>query len=236
MTAKNNAPSSPSGAPKPFGQLPGGVYWIGDLSYVLEDFFEEGLDGTEGAHATKEGHPFAIYRTAYGDGIFEDSEGDEYGVDAANIGCIPLAAIDHESDLGHLVRFFGPFACQWIEDGGFICFGDLAIKTDSLSAAVNPAPLSIHQLQALANGKEWLTRSSDGVLASLPPTAGPGDDIESKHIFQGIQLKKASVLAKELSAEETVQQILQEHGIEACADAFMEIISKSVDGPGTLDQ
>lgn len=236
--SKNVGPSYPSGSSKSFGQLPRGVYWIGDLSYVLEDFFEEGFDGIEGAHVTKEGHPFAIYRTVYGDGIFEDVEGDEYGVDAANIGCIPLAAVDHESDFGHLVRFFGPFACQWIEDGGFICFGDLAIKTDSLSETVHPAPLRIRQLQALANGKEWLTRNSDGVLGSLPPMAGLGDNMESKHIFQGIQCKKASVLAKELSAEDAVQQIVQEHGIEACADAFVEIISKFADADGstTLDQ
>jgi hypothetical protein len=193
---KNAAPSSPYGNSKSFGQLQGGVYWIGDLSYVKEDFFEQGLDSLEGIHSSKDGHPFAIYWTTDGDGIFEDNEGDEYGVDVANIGCIPIAAIDHESDLGHLVRFFEPFACQWIEDGGFICFGDLAIKTDSLSETASPAPLSIHQLQALANGKRWLARNSDEALASLQPIADLGDDVGSNHIFQDIQSKKSNILAK----------------------------------------
>lgn len=233
---KNAALSSPSGTSKSFGQLQGGVYWVGDLSYVKEDFFEQGLDSLEGTNSSKDGHPFAIYRTTDGDGIFEDNEGDEYGVDVANIGCIPIAAIDHESDLGHLVRFFGPFACQWIEDGGFICFGDLAIKTDSLSETASPAPLSIHQLQALANGKRWLARNSDEALASLQPMADLGDDVGSNHIFQDIQAKKSNILAKELSPEEAVQQLLQEHGIEACVDAFIEIISVSADDTHLLAQ
>jgi hypothetical protein len=228
------APSLPSVVSKPFGQLPGGIYWIGDLSYVCEDFFKQGLAKLEGIHSSKNGHPFAIYSTACGDGIFEDNEGDEYGVDVANIGCIPIAAIDHDSHLGHLVRFFGPFACQWIEDGGFICFGDLAIKTDSLSETVSPITLSILQLQALANGKTLLTLNSDETLASLQPMAGLGDDVESNHIFQDIQSKKASILAKEMSAEEAIEQLLQEHGIEACADAFIEITSVSSNDPDTL--
>jgi hypothetical protein len=27
---------------KPSGQLPRGTYWVGDLFYVVEDFFEQG--------------------------------------------------------------------------------------------------------------------------------------------------------------------------------------------------
>jgi hypothetical protein len=121
---------------KPTGQLPGGVYWIGDLSYVLDDF-SEGLARLEGVHATKDGHPLAIYDTG-GDGYFDDNDGDDYGSDSSNIGCIPIHAIDKVSDLGHFVRFHSPFTCRWIEEGGFICLGDLAIKTDSLSEAEYP--------------------------------------------------------------------------------------------------
>ena len=32
-----------SRATKPTGQLPAGVYWIGDLSYVIDDFFEQSI-------------------------------------------------------------------------------------------------------------------------------------------------------------------------------------------------
>lgn len=129
-----------SRATKPTGQLPAGVSWIGDLSYVIDDFFDQGLCKLEGVHRTQEGQSFAIYCTAHVDGILDDNDGDDYGSDAANIGCIPFDAIDQVSDLGHLVRFHSPFVCRWIEEGGFICFGDLTIKTDSLSNAEYPYP------------------------------------------------------------------------------------------------
>lgn len=120
---------------KPAGQLQPGVYWVGDLSYVIENFFDQDFYGLEGVHETEEAYTFAIYSTMYGDGIFYDSEGDSYAVDVANIGCVPVDAIDEISDLGCIVRFNTPFACRWIEEGGFICFGDLSIKTDPLSDA-----------------------------------------------------------------------------------------------------
>ena len=137
-----------SRATKPTGQLPAGVYWIGDLSYVIDDFFDQGLSKLEGVHRNQEGQSFAIYYTAHGDGIFDDNDGDDYGSDAANIGCIPIDAIDQVSDLGHLVRFHSPFVCRWIEKGGFICFGDLAIKTDSLSDAEYPDATNLLQKQS----------------------------------------------------------------------------------------
>jgi hypothetical protein len=137
-----------SRATKPTGQLPAGVYWIGDLSYVIADFFDQGLYKLEGVHRTQEGESFAIYVTEQGDGIFEDNDGDDYGSDAGNLGCIPIDAIDQVADLGHLVRFHSPFVCRWIEEGGFICFGDLAIKTDSLSEAEYPDATILLQEQS----------------------------------------------------------------------------------------
>ena len=132
-----------SRATKPTGQLPAGVYWIGDLAYVIEDWLGQGLHKLEGVHRTQEGQSFAIYETAHGDGIFDDNDGDDYGSDSANIGCIPIDAIDQVSGLGHLVRFHSPFVCRWIEEGGFICFGDLAIKTSSLGDAEYPDAISL---------------------------------------------------------------------------------------------
>jgi len=125
------------GVSGPTSQLPAGVYWIGDPSYVSDELFEQCLHDFQGVNTTKSGYLYAIYNTN-GDGIFIDSDGDEYGVDVANIGCIPLDAIDEESDLGHLVRFSEPFVCQYINNGGFICFGDLTIKTDLFSKLRNP--------------------------------------------------------------------------------------------------
>jgi hypothetical protein len=157
---------------KPTGQLQASVYWVGDLSYVIEDFFDQGLHCLEGVHATKGKYPFAIYSTMYGDGIFDDNEGDAYAVDVANIGCVPVDAIDEVSDLGYIVRFNAPFACRWIEEGGFICFGDLAIKTDSLSDAEYPESLNQQQAPSSGHGFEnaddLLIRTS-GVHIKLDP-------------------------------------------------------------------
>lgn len=130
------------------GKLPPGVYWVGDLSYVIKDFFDQGIDELEGVNLTKDGYPFAVYHTMYGDGVFDDSDGDAYAVDVANIGCIPIDAIEELSDLGHIVRFHIPFVCCWIAEGGFICFGDLAIKTDPLSDAEFPGALEQQQISS----------------------------------------------------------------------------------------
>jgi hypothetical protein len=137
-----------SRATKPTGQLPAGVYWIGDLSYVIDDFFDQDLHKLEGVHTTQDGHSFAIYETTYGDGFFDDNDGDDYGSDAGNLGCIPIEAIDKVSELGRLVRFHSPIICRWLDEGGFICFGDLAIKTDSLSDAEFPNAMSLLQKQS----------------------------------------------------------------------------------------
>jgi hypothetical protein len=125
------------------------------------------LDEYEGVSATSDGTPIAIYRTASGDGIFMDNDGDEYGVDLANIGCIPMVAFDQDtahraSELGHFVRFSRPFTCQWNDEGGFICFGDLVIKTDPLSHASSPFPLPASQMDSGVSGVEmYLMEGSD---------------------------------------------------------------------------
>ncbi len=106
---------------------------------MLEDFFEKGLYSLEGV-ATNEGKKLAIFPTAHGDGIYCDQDGDEYGVDTGRIGCIPIESIDQESDMGLIVLFKEDFNCRWIAEGGFACFGDLAIRTDTLNQEILSCP------------------------------------------------------------------------------------------------
>ncbi|QNI68431.1 hypothetical protein SynBMKMC1_02375 [Synechococcus sp. BMK-MC-1] len=149
------------------------MYWVGDLSYVIEDFFDQGLYGLEGVHKTKDSYQLAIYSKMYGDGIFADSDGNSYAVDVANIGCVPVDAIDEISDLGYIVRFTAPFACRWIEDGGFICFGDLSIKTDPLSDAEYSESLNHQEVPSGGNSFEKtddLFIRTSGVHIKLDPS------------------------------------------------------------------
>lgn len=122
--------------------LPSGLYWIGDPNSVLDSFFENGLDSLDGIAATNEGKKIAIFPTAHGDGIYYDQDGDEYGVDTGRIGCIPIDCMDQESDMGLIVLFKEDFICQWIAQGGFVCFGDLAIRTDTLNEDILSCPVS----------------------------------------------------------------------------------------------
>lgn len=124
--------------------LPAGRYVVGDPCYhvpdgewnaVLEqsDFFEgqcwanfktgAGLIGT-----------VVAFGTAYGDGVYEDAAGREYGVDAGLIGVIPLHDVGAALDLScaHVIEFSAPFTCQSVD--GVIIFGFVEINTEDTSA------------------------------------------------------------------------------------------------------
>jgi len=124
-------------------ELPSGVYWVGDPNAVIDNFFEQELDSVQGVYLTSQGKQLAIFQTTYGDGVYDDNEGDEYGIDTGRIGCIPIDLMDFESDLGHYILFKDAFECRWIEEGGFACFGDLSIKTDILGDDDLPAACDI---------------------------------------------------------------------------------------------
>ena len=121
--------------------LPPGKYWIGDLSYVMENYFEKHYCLVEnGVYQTENGINFARFSTAYGDGFYYDYEGNQYGVDTANIGCISIDGISDEADgdLGNYHIFDYPVKCVWNEIGGYIQYGDIWIQTDTLDQFILP--------------------------------------------------------------------------------------------------
>lgn len=121
-----------------------GRYYIGDPCYVItnEDEWEEvgaqtGWFGSE---------PFAAYDenlfllkgkecwanpTAWGDGCYFSSDGDEYWVDAGIIGIIPVECIDDSPEFrgGYMFNTFDKSFEVWYDNGVFH-FGDIVIKTN----------------------------------------------------------------------------------------------------------
>ncbi len=69
-------------------------FYVGDICYVMPDkdyygSWNNDFKNFEGVHELR-GHTFAVAHTAYGDGFYEDQKGRGYGVDAGNIGILPL--------------------------------------------------------------------------------------------------------------------------------------------------
>ena len=122
--------------------MPAGWYYVGDLCYVMHDVWQEVCDltfppdrktgrGLEGIFTLKDGRKFAIFGTAYGDGVYLDEDGEEYGVDSGTLGCILKDDIveghDNDRTLGHTWAFQLDFKVG--NDGGVIRFGRTVIDT-----------------------------------------------------------------------------------------------------------
>lgn len=115
--------------------MPAGIYYVGDLCYVMNNEWNEVCkitftdeDILSGEFALSDGRKFAIYSTAYGDGCYMDQYGKEYSVDSGSIGCIKIADIT-EDDIreGQIVEFSDPFQTSCVE--GLIRIGDIRIDT-----------------------------------------------------------------------------------------------------------
>jgi hypothetical protein len=123
--------------------LQAGDYYIGDLCYVMHNewaevcelLFEGQNDGgcNEGVFNLKDGRTFALFSTAYGDGVYYDQFGADYMVDAGCIGCIKLSDIDRDNTDnfltgGKIVSFDNDFEVD--TDGAVLTFGHISIDTD----------------------------------------------------------------------------------------------------------
>jgi hypothetical protein len=114
--------------------MPAGRYWVGDLCYVMTDSQWKEVcelfldDAATGVFTLTDGTQFALFGTAYGDGLYEDQNGNAYAVDAGVIGCVLAAKVDDESTLGNTHTFRRPFAVG--RKCGVIRFGRIAINTD----------------------------------------------------------------------------------------------------------
>ena len=123
---------------KDYGYLPPGKYWVGDLTYVMDEFFDEYLGYFEGVFRTKKGNNFAIIKTAGGDGTFVDYDLNSYPVDAGLIGCVESKGVkETDSDDYGCYHFFEyPFKCSWHENGGYIQLGIFGLKLLALMASL----------------------------------------------------------------------------------------------------
>lgn len=120
--------------------MPAGQYYIGDLCYVMsdaewDDFCSITIQGhrcLSGEFVLNDGRRFATHQTKYGDGLYKDQFGNQYGVDAGLIGCIRIDDIRVEKynikELGAIVEFKTDFVTSY--EDGVIKFGHISIDTD----------------------------------------------------------------------------------------------------------
>jgi hypothetical protein len=118
--------------------MPAGKYWIGDLCYVLGDFWDEfcgivfpktgAYQGKciEGRLTLGNGVEFAAFHTLYCDGLYEDQRGRFYGIVTGAIGCvklddIPLSTRKSARGLGRVITFSEPFEVS--HEGRVLRFG-----------------------------------------------------------------------------------------------------------------
>jgi len=121
-----------------------GEYWVGDLCYVLDNDWDEVCNllfskkndpnqtMNKGEFQLQNGVKFAIYGTAWGDGVYLDQNGKCYSVDAGVIGCVKVSDLhkigESVASGGHVHTFDNDFDTGY--DSGTIFFGDLKIETD----------------------------------------------------------------------------------------------------------
>lgn len=117
--------------------MPAGRYYVGDLCYVMHDVWDEFCSITiqdreclNGEFMLKDGRRFATYSTMYGDGLYQDTHGRSYSVDAGLIGCIRVEDIrDDEAWIegGQIVEINHPFHTG--DENGTIRIGPVSIAT-----------------------------------------------------------------------------------------------------------
>jgi hypothetical protein len=122
-------------------EFPAGEYYIGDLCYVMQSDWPEVCDrmirDTSEARnrllKLSDGRKIFFGQTAYGDGCYEDNNGNSYAVDAGIIGIISRNDIHNSDDnspgLGNMFKFESDFTVSYDEKGVFQ-FGDIVIDTN----------------------------------------------------------------------------------------------------------
>ena len=114
-----------------------GKYYVGDLCYVLGDRWDEVCNliiidhqCLDGEFELSDGTRFAIYGTAYGDGVYGDQFGNTYPVDSGSIGCVLVSSIspgELDITLGNTYDFDYDF--ETTSTDGVIIIGEIEIDT-----------------------------------------------------------------------------------------------------------
>jgi len=117
--------------------VPPGNYILGDPCYVIpDDKWDDFCTSTKGYNHKKytgtDGRMAMAFGTAFGDGVFYDQQGREYGVDAGMIGLVPClwAKPRHPLDRSERVQITikEPTKCTREVDGT-LHFGNITIPT-----------------------------------------------------------------------------------------------------------
>ena len=117
--------------------LPPGKYYVGDPCYVFQDetwgrlIAEAQEPMLHGDIVEFDNRQLWAHSTMYGDGIYEDQNGVEYGVDSGIIGIIPIELIDDPAgeENGLIIDF--PKGVTVDHDNGTFWIGAVVIKTNS---------------------------------------------------------------------------------------------------------
>jgi hypothetical protein len=125
-------------------KMSAGLYYIGDLYFVLKsqykEFCKKSLLGNEnhghggGLIVLDNGVKVITFCALEGDGSYNDQLGNRYSVDDGSIGCIRVTDIkDSTAELkyGQIIEFNSDFECSenWGENYGMLTFGHILIPT-----------------------------------------------------------------------------------------------------------
>jgi hypothetical protein len=116
-------------------RLPAGKYYIGDPCYVFNDetwdtLIEKHWDSMRhGEIFELNGQQLWMHSTKFGDGVYDDQNGTEYGVDAGLLGIVPIALIEDPAgeENGTVLEFQRSVVVSY--DNGTFYIGNITIKT-----------------------------------------------------------------------------------------------------------
>ena len=106
-------------------KLPAGRYVLSDPCYVLDDDYDDALEGlfNGSGEVNINGQRGAIFWTKYGDGCYASSEGHMLGVDAGCIALLPASIAEGDTN----VTMDSEFTCR--NDNGVLWFGNISVNT-----------------------------------------------------------------------------------------------------------
>ena len=121
-------------------------YFVGDLCYVMDTEWDEIVsqgvyDNSKIAFTLADNRQYFMVSTMYGDGTYNDLEGNPYSVDSGTIGAIKVADIANtdalvstlEQGLGHIITFDHELTSDEVySEAGQINIGSVVIDTDDL--------------------------------------------------------------------------------------------------------
>ena len=192
-----------------------------------------------GVYQTENGINFARLSTAYGDGFYYDYEGNQYGVDTANIGCISINGISDEADdeLGNYHIFDYPFKCVWNEIGGYIQYGDIWIQTDSLDQFILPPHIFTLKGKALLLfGEKFLKndkclpeiKNKDANYWIKKSRGQSYEDIVDRTVKE-IYFIKSKIISNEYDPKRSFYCLVDNHGTSQTTEAFSRIFKDIFD-------